>query len=243
MTLTTNPPPNTDVSGDQIAARTLLLIWKSGDSLFEKVGELRVLPEGRYQFSYTDRASELVGFQPLPEFPNLGERYEQSTLPAFFENRILNSQRASYGDYLDLLGLDRDQPDLPIEVLVRSGGARATDTFHVVEKPPLSRDVLSDFFVSGLRHIDEHGVVLAEVNEGDRLALRQDFDNEVNERAVLIDVDLDKPIGFVPNWLLPELYDWLGGDLSGGVAVVAQVNRGPEVPWHLKMRCRILRAD
>lgn len=225
--------------------RTLLLIWQDSSRTFVRVGRLVARPDQSpaYTFSYEPGVAQLEGFQPITEFPDFAATYECESLPAFFQNRVMSSGRESYVEYLNLLGLQEDSPELPIEILVRTGGSRATDTYHVVECPPESSEVLSRFFVSGLRHVEGVDALLSELKEGDRLGLERDLENETNPRAVLIVVRENRRIGFVPDWLLGDLYPWLDGDVTGGEAVVERLNRGDDVPWHLRLLCRIEKAD
>ena len=80
-------------------------------------------------------------FVPLLEYPDPESAYVSNELPAFFANRVLSAARPNCARYLDWLGVDAlDDQDVPFEVLARTGGGRATDTFHVVDLPISDED-------------------------------------------------------------------------------------------------------
>lgn len=217
--------------------RTLLLVWQDPRTrAFVRVGRLRHLVNGGYEFSYLASASEQPDFNPLVEFPELDKVYKTSRLPAFFSNRVLSSERASFDEHMKWIGLDPSDADLPFEFLARTGGARATDTFHVVEEPPVGAGVLARFFVSGVRYCDPNGTLVGQLSAGTELALRPEPDNKHNPRALLIDVAHDKPIGYVPDWMVGDVHEKkaLGNELR---TIVEQVNT--DAPHHLRVLCRI----
>lgn len=215
--------------------RSLLLIWQHPVSRrFSKVARL-VAVDDHFRFEYIDGARD-PEFEPLHSFPDLGRVYVTPHLPAFFKNRVMSRKRSSYGQYATWLGLN-PAVDAPFEVLARTGGGRATDTFHVVEEPNLDvghRTVIH-FFASGLSHIEGALGRLLLVKPGDRLMVRREHDNPVNGRALLIDATADEAVGWVPDWLLDDVHRLVA---SGDFELRAeQVNF--DAPWHLKLLCRL----
>lgn len=226
-------------SADLQSARSLLVIWQNpGNRVFSKIGQLDQLVDGRYAFRYLPRASEDPDFFPLDEFPQLNALYVSDALPSFFANRVMSHDRPDYSRYREWWGLEDDDADTPFEVLARTGGPRATDTFHVVDPLRTAEDgkVVSRFFVSGVRYHAGSGELIKRLKSGARLALRDEPDNPYNPRALLIDVEDGQPVGWVPDWLVDDVHDLraAGSDLD---LVVEQAN--PDAPDHLKLLCRL----
>ncbi|CAO1648952.1 HIRAN domain-containing protein [Salinibacterium sp. NYA9b] len=219
--------------------RSLLLIWQNPTSrLLTKVGQLDALAQGRFTFHYFKDAWADPQFQPLVEFPDKDRVYSSQELPAFFSNRIRSPERSGYGTYLRWLGIEGLQKqDVPLEVLARTGGGRATDTFHIVETPLRdSGRFTSRFFVSGVRYTADADCVLAGISSGDRLKLHLEGDNPVNIKAVIVDHTDGRKVGYVPNWLCDEVHDLVGAGWTV-TAVAERVNR--DAPAHARLLCKI----
>lgn len=212
----------------------LRLVWQDVDSRrFIEVGRLSQLADGAFSFQYTEGADH-PRFQCLAEFPDRHCIYQSNALPAFFGNRVMSSQRESYGQYCSWLGLS--DVVAPMEILARTGGGRATDTFHVVDSFLPSEGVhRGRFFASGIRHLKGADERLRALVPGQELMLRPQPENPVNELAILLDADAGKPVGWVPDWLVGEVHALLD---AGVVHVrVAQVNR--DAPPHLRLMCTL----
>src|SRR5665811_2411430 len=79
--------------------RRLLVVWQDPASRrFIRVGRLDELEDGRFAFGYLSEA-HTENFSPLVQFPDLDAIYVSDSLPAFFSNRVMSRQRASYGDF------------------------------------------------------------------------------------------------------------------------------------------------
>mgnify|MGYP002735279367 FL=1 len=219
--------------------RTLILIWQNPKSRrFVKVGQVDSLPDGHVAFQYLDSAWDDPDFVPLLEYPDLEAGYVSNELPAFFANRVLSTGRSGYTRYLGWLGLDHlDPQDVPFEVLARTGGGRATDTFHVVDLPvDRERSFSSRFFVSGIRYAGDADQVLSSMREGDQLCLELEEENPANPEAVLIKTVDGRKVGYVPDWLCSPVRERIVE--SWNVAAVAErVN--PEAPAHVRVLCRV----
>lgn len=219
-------------------AGRVLLIWQNPTTRwFSRVGALERLTDGRYAFRYLP-AAEDPAFYPLAEFPKLDAIYVSTDLPAFFGNRVMSRQRESYEEFRRWIGLDSLGADTPFEVLVRTGGPRATDTFHVVDDLFLDSEgsVVSRFLASGVRHIPGATDRLARLEVGTELALRDDPENPVNDRAILMDVVADLPVGFIPDWLVDDVHELR--ERSSSIRIFAE-RINPDAPPHLRLLCRL----
>lgn len=117
-------------------------------------------------------------------------------LPAFFGNRVMDTGRGDYAEYRGWPGLASHGADTPFEVLVRTGGGRATDTFHVVDDLRAEgRSVTTRVFVSGIRHVPGAADQISSLRAGAPLVLRADPGNRHTPLALLVDAALDRPIG------------------------------------------------
>ncbi|MDR2895101.1 MAG: hypothetical protein LBV30_00380 [Propionibacteriaceae bacterium] len=218
-----------------LAPHCLRLIWQNpATRQFIAVGRFTDLDErGGYVFEYLPGA-EKSGLVPLVEFPDFNVPYVSSALPAFFANRVMSRRRPGYEEYVSWLGLQALAT--PMEVLARTGGPRATDTFHLVYEPE-ERDGVreSRFFVSGISHVKGASDLITPTLVGQVLTMRDDTHNPVNARAILIDSMTDQPIGWVPDWLVDEVHQLRR---EGTVELVAdQVN--PSAPPYLRLLCRL----
>lgn len=222
-------PPNT---------RRLYVVWQHPQTRrFTRVGQLDLLPDGEYAFSYTPDADNVDGFAGFAAFPDLGHRYRSDEMFPFFTNRVLSPRRPEYDDYLDALGLV-DGESSPVEILARSGGGRATDTVHVVPAPSVDdagRQVLR-FLASGIRHVDGAEDRLARLSAGAELTLRPEPDNPANPQALLLDVASHAPVGYVPNYLLGVVQAFREG---GEIQIHAERVNPPSVPAHVRLLCRL----
>ena len=224
---------------DVSVARRLFLIWQNpGSRQFVRVGTLFELVDGRYAFEYTASARATDDFYPLTQFPDMERTYVSTGLPAFFVNRLMSRKRESFTSYLHALGIDSDAVDTPMELLARTGGPRATDTFHLVDDLMADADgvVVSRFLASGVRYLDADGTHLARVRDGDRLRLRPEPDNPKNGRAQLVCVASGAAVGYVPDWLLNDLEDLQAR--VDELSVIAERVTADAQP-HLRLLCRI----
>lgn len=217
--------------------RRLLLVWQDPDTrAFLPVGALTGEPDGSFTFRYLRRAERHDSFRPLASFPRLRETYRFLDLPTFFENRVMSARRPDYAGHLRALSLTEDTAT-PFEMLARSGGTRATDTFHVVAEPAIDADglVRTRFLAHGVRDIDGAGGRIERLSSGDRLRLRADTANTVNPQAVLVDAEAGEPVGWVPDWMLDLVRRLTEADPS--YDLVVDVANGPDVPAHLRLLC------
>ena len=215
-----------------LVTRKLRLIWKDPKtSRYHAVGQFESLSDGRYAFAYLPEAHDLSGFNPLIQFPEPARVYMFETLPAFLGNRVLSRRRSSYGEYVGWLGVAEDAT--PMEILARTGGERATDTFHVVDAfEEVDGRCEGRFFISGIRHRDPSAV--DRLVPGQELSLRDEPGNPVNPQAILLTAT-GSEVGWVPDWLVETIHA-----LRARRAIRVQVERlNPQAPLRLAVLCQL----
>lgn len=215
----------------------LLLVWQDPETRsFVPVGALTGESDGSFAFRYLRRVERQDSFRPLASFPRLDEIYRFMDLPPFFENRVMSARRPDYPDYLRALSLTEDDAT-PFEMLARTGGSRATDTFHVVAEPAVDVDglVRTRFLAHGVRHIDGAGDRISQLSPGHRLQLRAQPDNQVNPQAMLVDAEAGEAVGWVPDWMLDTVHRLIEADPLYELTV--DIANGPEAPAHLRLLC------
>jgi hypothetical protein len=74
------------------------------------------------------------------------------------------------------------------------------------------------------------------MSDGQRLCLRDDPDNPVNHRAILIDACEREPVGFVPDWLVEDVHT-LRAESMDFLVVADRIN--VDAPSHLRLLCRL----
>ena len=225
-----------------VRERQFLVVWQRPDRSFVPVGQLDVHrddPDNAHsRFRYLPTAASEVDFEPFLAFPDLNRVYERDgALFPFVANRVMSPRRPDFGQYITALGLTAYEAD-PLEILARSGGERATDTIHVVPFPERDGNVeWRHFLVSGIRHRPGAPERIDRLQEGDGLLLRPEPDNKKNPAAMLLDLEHGEPVGWLPDYLLPEFHGHVGAGHTAAVYVVKA--NGPEVPWHLRLLCRL----
>lgn len=124
-------------------------------------------------------------------------------------------------------------------MFARTGGGRATDTVQVVPEPVVQGDGTTEqlFLASGVRHQADAADLLTSLNPGDELVLRDEPDSPYDARAILLDARHNRPVGYVPSYMLDEVH----GARDAGAAVRVRVEKanGPDVPAHLRLLCRM----
>lgn len=162
------------------------------------------------RFRYTggaERAQREVGFEPLVSFPEFKEDYRSEKLFPLFHNRVLSSKRDDFSEYIEWLGLTREQAD-PISILSVSGGARVTDnlqTFPKVEADP-DGSFRMRFFAHGLRHLTEASQKRAKLLiPGEKLRAMIELNNPATRLALTLHADDYVMVGWAPRYLVDDL--------------------------------------
>lgn len=160
----------------------LFLLWNNlRTGRYVSIAQLiRRSQSPRYEFRYLPGFAEahLQGLDPLLSFPDRERIYDSDELFPFFENRLMRRSRPDYAAYVQNLNLDPDTAT-DMEILGRSSGERATDSFALMSEPepvpgsPEQYQVL--FFVSGIARADRGAWQrVATLAAGDRLAQEED---------------------------------------------------------------------
>jgi len=220
-------------------ARCLRVVWQDPETRqFHEVATLRLPAGDGEDIGFEYRRPLPAAFSPFPAFPDAGRTYRSDRLFPFFRNRVMSPSRPDYDDYLDALGLTREGAT-PFEMLARTGGARATDTVQVVPEPTVAEDGATEqlFLASGVRHLDGHEEVLAGLSPGDELIMRDEPDNPYDDRAVLLDAEANRPVGWIPSYMLDEVHKHRQG--IDPVRVFVERVNGPGTPAHLRLLCRL----
>ncbi|MGZ8173631.1 MULTISPECIES: HIRAN domain-containing protein [Methylobacter] len=188
--------------------KTLYIAWQDPETrLWHNVGQLSRVNE-LYQFTYTQGALTSPRFKYLGRMRDLHKNYYSHELFPLFANRILNSSRPEYPDYVRWLALNPAVESDPMQLLARSGGLRATDDLCVYSHPEVNdQGEMELFFLShGLRHLDPSNLDrIEQLQSGDQLALRLEADNEHDRFALVLETDDSIKVGYCPRYLNQDL--------------------------------------
>jgi hypothetical protein len=219
----------------------VFLAWQDPESR-------RWLPVGQlsrdgsaFRFVYTKGAEASEHFIPFGRMKDLHAAYIAKELFPLFANRLLPRSRPEYRDFLTWLGLDAGEHDA-LELLGRSGAARATDSLQVFPCPvPTPEGTYSvEFFSHGIRHLPEPARArIEQLQANERLFLVRDLQNRSDPDAWLMRTD--DPIslvGYCPRFYSAEFSKLIEGVGQAAVKVtVAAVNH--DAPLQFRLRCRL----
>ncbi|QAY69673.1 HIRAN domain-containing protein [Xylanimonas protaetiae] len=193
---------------------------------FARVGTL-TFDGGTYTFSYDPTAK-----RPLPGLP-MGKTHQSQTLFPIFAERVIDPHRPERFETLEHLGLPREAG--PFEVLAVSGGGRTGDTYELTPLPQRG-DVSLPFLVHGVRHLTpgERGAIDL-LAPGDRLSLRFEPENPVDDRALLVTQDGGR-LGYVPTPLLEYVHEIIKREHD---LIVERVNPA-EAGLHMRLLVRLV---
>jgi hypothetical protein len=194
-----------------------------------------------YEFCYLRGAllAEQAGFTHFLAFPDLHQVYLSSDLFPLFKNRLMPRSRPDFEDYVHRLDLDSNATDL--EILARSGGRRATDSLEVFPMPSMGIPgcFTTYFLVHGVRYLhDEAQKRIERLAPGERLRLQWDFQNSADRQAVAVRTEDCVILGYVPRYLLPDLFKLMTDCPDELVVKVQQVNP-PPAPSQQRLLCRM----
>lgn len=188
-----------------------------------------------YRFRYVQGVNSVDDFRPVIGFPELHRVYASGSLFPFFSQRVLQSDRPDFAEYLDLLKLPATASEW--ELLARSGGTRKGDRYELLNEPVVDRSGRASvsFFVRGLRFSpagqEQTEARVSALQPAEELALRDEPLNEVNHAARQICDENGFVLGWVPDLLLPCIR---AGETDAWTARVAGVNPTTS-PWHLRL--------
>jgi hypothetical protein len=190
---------------------TLFVAWQAPRSsrAWFPIGRLDA-EDHHFVFRYTGgaiKARQQAGFDALIAFPDLNRKYEAVDLFPLFKNRILDSNRKDFAEYLGWLDLDPRQAD-PIEILSLTGGERETDSLEVFPKLEKRADgsICSRFFLHGLRHVAPEAQARARrLMAGEKLQVAIEVNNPATGLAIQIQTGDGHLIGWAPRYLIEDL--------------------------------------
>ncbi|WP_373139643.1 hypothetical protein [Mycobacterium marinum] len=190
-----------------------------------------------YCFQYLHGAREVDGFRPFVGFPDFSGVYISKRLWPFFELRTMDRKRPDFAEYASWLGLSSTASTL--DILSRSGGGNKGDSVQLVEAPTIADDgeTASIFLARGVRYaLAEHGTAAAAaaLQPGDKLQLGDDFGNEANPRAVLLQTCAGESVGWVPDLLVDYARQLRE---AGGMVQLLQNNW--EAPPHARLLVKL----
>lgn len=228
--------------------RTALVCWQAPESRkWHPIGQL--LHDDGYRFLYTHGAETALreGFEPLLSFPEMGKAYRSHDIFPVFANRIMGPERPEFPRYLERLALTSEQAT-PMELLVRSTGAKTTDNIEVVGVPVCTADghYEIDFPVRSIRFLPPpvQEAVLRLV-PGDRLYLAMDVQNHNDPHAVAVrtekigGVQETYLIGYCPNVYAPDIASLLSID-ANAVKVSVLAISPPPAPSQMRVMARLV---
>lgn len=210
---------------------TLFLAWQAPrpTRAWFPIGRLDA-EDHHFVFRYTGgaiKAQREAGFDALIAFPDLKRRYEADELFPLFKNRLLDSNRKDFAEYLSWLDLDPRQAG-PVEILGLTGGERETDSLEVFPKLEKRVDgsICSRFFLHGLRHVAPEAQTRAKrLVPGERLQVAIEVNNPATGFAIQLQTNDGHLIGWAPRYLVEDLRQ----GLVEPSAVQAEVRRINEV--------------
>lgn len=193
--------------------------------LYSRVGVLSFDGEV-FRFSYSEGVA-----RAMPGLP-LGRVHVSESLFPIFAERMMDPHRPERAETLRALGLDSEAE--PLEVLAVSGGGRTGDTYELTPLPQPGR-VSLPFLVHGIRYLTaEERAAIEDLKPGDRLQLRCEKDNPVNERALLVRQDGQR-LGYVPDPLL----DYVHRIIESPYKLVVQRVNPVEAGMHMRLLVRL----
>jgi len=214
--------------------KTLFLSWQDNGQTREwfPVGRLDISGDlGPFRFRYikgATRAKDRAGFEPLMDFPNLEETYESSVLFPLFMNRIIQSQRQDFPEYLERMALPVGAG--AADILRVGGGVRVTDNFEVFPKIERNPDGTfeSRFFLHGWSHVSPHSQSrIDRLQLGEKLYVTIELTNPVMRMAVQIQTEDYYMIGWAPRYLVSDLVEAIAHSPGEYSAKVIRVNPAP----------------
>ncbi len=214
--------------------KTLFLAWQDRRLTRQwfPVGRLDISPGDHiYTFRYlkgAQHAQQAAGFEPLMDFPDLNRTYESSVLFPLFMNRIIQSNRQDFPEYLRTL--DLPEGSSPTDILTVTGGPRATDNFEVFPMLERNPDGTFDsrFFLHGWRHLNADAQDrISRLQSGEKLYVTIELTNPVSRLAVQIQTQDYYMIGWAPRYLVGDLVQAIAASPSEYGAKVIRVNPMP----------------
>lgn len=193
---------------------SLFLAWQdAGPSrAWFPIGRLDAdLVRSNFTFAYThgaEQAAHEAGLRPLESFPDFHRRYESNELFPLFRNRVMESTRGDFVEYLRQLDLDPRDAN-PISILAVTGGKRQTDNLEVFPKIEREADgtFCCRFFIHGGRHTSQAAQeAVSQLQPGDELRIALELNNPATRDALQMQTRDYHMIGWAPRYLIQDLH-------------------------------------
>lgn len=218
---------------------SVFLAWQDYNTRKWHVVGLLEMRESDFLFNYTVGATSSNYFTPFSGMEDLKKTYISKEIFPLFKNRLISSKRPEYPDFIKWLGLD--DAATPIDVLARSGGARATDKLQMFKAIETKSDGSFEhyFFSHGLAHLQNTALDrVSKLKTNDKLYLALDNQNEHDVDAVLIRTA--KPaeiVGYCPRYISSAISGLLQYD-SKCVSIFVE-SLPEEAPASYRLMCRL----
>lgn len=219
--------------------KAIYIAWQDPETRrWHTVGRLNH-EKGYYQFNYTRGVLESPRFDYLGRMHDKQKNYRSDTLFPLFANRLLDTSRPEYPDYLNWMGVNEEADKM--EMLARSGGRRGTDQLCVYPEVEANDQGEMElyFFSHGLRYLnDAEQAVIARLNVGDHLQLTPDNNNDYDGYALLVETQHPVKVGYCPRYLNHDLL--LIQEQTPIRLTVEKTN--PEAPLQFRLLCKAVFA-
>lgn len=215
--------------------KALYIAWQDPETRrWHTIGRLDREERG-YRFVYTGGALALPGSEYLGRMRDKRQVYHSDHLFPLFANRLLNTSRPEYPDYLAWMGMDAAVDDL--ELLARSGGRRGTDQLCVYPEvePDEKGEMTLYFFSHGLRYLSNaEQAAIGRLQPGAALQLTPEDDNAHDLHALVLETTKPERVGYCPRYLNQDLRRILGR-----TPVTLKVERAnPDAPLQFRLLCK-----
>lgn len=193
---------------------------------YEAVGEL-TQSDGGYSFAYRPGVT-----RPLHGMPDLSKTYRSDDLFPQFKQRVISPRRADHDQHLQELNLAAEAS--PFEVLARSGGRSAVDTYELTPVPAVGPvDIL--FLAHGIRHLTrQEQDAVSRLSPGDLICLQPEPENAHDSQAIIVSRS-GMRLGYVPAPLAPYIHQVLQQEHR---LVVERLNP-LEAGFHMRLLLRL----
>ncbi len=230
---------------EQKQIQAAILTWRKPGGAYIPLGRLisGLGPDRpEYEFAFLNGVREALrqGMGPLQAFSDINRVYRSNELFPFFQNRVMQPGRPDYCQFIGSLAME-SQDATPMEILIRTGGGRVTDTFEIFECP-VQNEILqpyrTHFLAHGLRYLAPSSLArIDSLAPEERLYVMQDCQNEYDARAWALRTNDRIIVGYLPGFLLAEaLHLW---NQCQYVNIQVVKANPPSVPLQQRLLCRL----
>lgn len=165
---------------------TIYLSWRKGRGTGRYiVGELKHLPDGRFEFTYDQQMVEKAkeeGFKPYTEFPDITKPYNGNVLDIFAQ-RLIKAERPDIQDFYTFWEIDPAYKDDKFYMLGHTQGLQPTDNFEFLADYNVVNGL---HFLTELAGLSTYKLSASTLRAGDILHFRLEDDNDKDPDAVLV---------------------------------------------------------